>query len=98
MVGRSVTGNVSRRRTMANDDADPLARELSRRDLIKYGLAGGAALATAGYAARFADLAWAGPEAATGTVETWSPDTRPDALASEKWWDQAFMKANPDAT
>ncbi|MBI1880000.1 MAG: extracellular solute-binding protein [Chloroflexi bacterium] len=35
------------------------------------------------------------PAAVTGTVETWSPDTRDDALASEKWWDEAFMKANP---
>jgi multiple sugar transport system substrate-binding protein len=41
--------------------------------------------------------ATAEPQAAglTGTVETWSPDTRDDALASEKWWDEAFAKANP---
>ena len=83
---------------MANDGADAFSRELSRLDLIKYGLAGGAALATTGYAGRLADLAWAAPEAATGTIQTWSPDTRPDALTSEKWWDQAFMKANPGAT
>jgi hypothetical protein len=83
---------------MANQGADAFSRELSRRELFKYGLAGSAALATAGYAGRLADLAWAGPDAATGTIETWSPDTRPDALASEKWWDAAFMKANPDAT
>ncbi len=38
------------------------------------------------------------PAGATGTIETWSPDTRDDAIASEKWWDEAFMQANPGAT
>ena len=45
-----------------------------------------------------AELAGAAPAAAgavTGTISTWSPDTRPDALSSEKWWDSAFTKANP---
>jgi ABC-type glycerol-3-phosphate transport system substrate-binding protein len=74
---------------------DPFSRELSRRDLVKYGLAGSVALATAGYADRFGSVASAALEAASGTVVTWSPDTRPDALTSEKWWDAAFIKANP---
>ena len=66
---------------------DPFSREFSRRDLVKYGLAGSVALATAGYAGRFGSVASAALDAASGTIVTWSPDTRPDALKSEKWWD-----------
>jgi ABC-type glycerol-3-phosphate transport system substrate-binding protein len=80
---------------MPDYGGDPFSRELSRRDLVKYGLAGSVALATAGYADRFGSVASAALEAASGTVVTWSPDTRPDALTSEKWWDAAFIKANP---
>jgi ABC-type glycerol-3-phosphate transport system substrate-binding protein len=85
---------------MSDFGSDPLSREVTRRELLKYGLAGGAALATAGYAGRYAGWASAAPliDAATGTIVTWSPDTRPDALTSEKWWDAAFQKANPDAS
>ena len=81
---------------MSDLGSDLLAREVTRRELLKYGLAGGAALASAGYAGRVADWASAAPliDAATGTIITWSPDTRPDALTSEKWWDAAFTKAN----
>lgn len=34
----------------------------------------------------------------TGTIETWSPDTRDDGLASERWWGEAFTQVNPDVT
>ena len=66
---------------MSDLGSDLLAREVTRRELLKYGLAGGAALASAGYAGRVADWASAAPliDAATGTIITWSPDTRPDA-------------------
>jgi multiple sugar transport system substrate-binding protein len=76
---------------------DSIHHELSRREFLKYGLVAGGTLAGAGTLTgfRFARVAAGG---ATGTITTWSPDTRPDALASEKWWDAAFMKANPGAT
>ena len=32
----------------------------------------------------------------TGTLETWTPDTRDDALASEKWWAGEFNKKYPN--
>jgi ABC-type glycerol-3-phosphate transport system substrate-binding protein len=81
---------------MSQQDNDPFISELTRQELVKYGLVGGAAAAAA-YLGPLSRLASAAPTAldATGTVVTWSPDTRPDALKSEKWWDQAFMKANP---
>jgi ABC-type glycerol-3-phosphate transport system substrate-binding protein len=68
----------------------------TRREFMKLGLLGGAA--ATGVLGPLAGLASAAPsrrDAATGTVVTWSPDTRPDALKSEKWWDAAFTKANP---
>ena len=65
--------------------------ELTRRELLLRGGLAGAVLAAPGL------LAGAASAAASGTIETWSPDTRPDALKSEKWWDDAFMKANPGA-
>jgi ABC-type glycerol-3-phosphate transport system substrate-binding protein len=70
----------------------------TRREFVKLGLLGGAA--AAGYLGPLSGLASAAStarDAASGTIVTWSPDTRPDALKSEKWWDAAFMKANPDA-
>ena len=68
----------------------------TRGEFLKLGLLGGAA--AAGFLGPLAELASAAPagaDAATGTISTWSPDTRPDALSSEKWWDSAFEKANP---
>jgi ABC-type glycerol-3-phosphate transport system substrate-binding protein len=68
----------------------------TRGEFLKLGLLGGAA--AAGFLGPLADLAGAAPAAAgaaTGTISTWSPDTRPDALSSEKWWGSAFTKANP---
>src|SRR5262245_13392771 len=68
----------------------------TRREFVKLGLIGGAAAAGAlGPLAGLASAAGSAADAATGTVVTWSPDTRPDALKSEKWWDSAFIKANP---
>lgn len=70
----------------------------TRGEFLKLGLLGGAA--AAGFLGPLAELASAAPagaDAVTGTISTWSPDTRPDALSSEKWWDSAFMKANPGA-
>lgn len=32
----------------------------------------------------------------TGTLETWTPDTRDDAIASEKWWAGEFGKKYPN--
>jgi multiple sugar transport system substrate-binding protein len=34
-------------------------------------------------------------EALTGTLESWTPDTRDDALAAEKWWGEEFTKKYP---
>ncbi|MDA1128943.1 MAG: extracellular solute-binding protein [Chloroflexi bacterium] len=77
-------------------------KTVSRRDFVKATALGGGAIVLAACAAPAAPEAAApAPTSApaatgmTGTVETWSPDTRDDALASEKWWDEAFMKANP---
>src|SRR5438093_1387563 len=70
---------------------DPIHHELTRRELLKRGGLVGALLAAPGL------LAEAAAAAASGTITTWSPDTRPDALKSEKWWDEAFMKANSGA-
>jgi len=75
---------------------DSIHDGLSRRDLLKYGLAAGGALAAPGVLGGFR-FAPTTTDAVTGTITTWSPDTRPDALASEKWWDAAFVKANPGA-
>ena len=35
---------------------------------------------------------------ASGTIKTWSPDTREAAIASEEWLNAAFMAANSGAT
>src|SRR5579864_7340155 len=74
-------------------------RELTREDLLNYGLAGGAAL-VAGNLARPGWLQGLASAASTptGTLTTWSPDTRPDAIASEKWLDTAFSAANKGVT
>jgi multiple sugar transport system substrate-binding protein len=69
--------------------------ELSRRELLKRGSLAGALLTAPGVLGGV--FAGAAAAAASGTIETWSPDTRPDSLKSEKWWDEAFMKANPGA-
>jgi hypothetical protein len=54
----------------------------TRGEFLKLGLLGGAA--AAGFLGPLADLADAAPAAAgavTGTISTWSPDTRPEALS-----------------
>ncbi len=76
-------------------------RRVSRRDLLRYGALGTAAAALGPWAATRAYsrgnlLFQAGsPGALTGTLESWTPDTRDDALAAEKWWGDAFRAANP---
>src|SRR3954447_11131927 len=85
--GVNVAGNVSRRCSMAVEES--IHHELTRLELLKRGGLAGALLAAPG-----AFLAGSAAAAASGTIETWSPDTRPDALKSEKWWDEAFMKAS----
>ena len=75
-------------------------RRISRRDLLKYGAAAGAAAALAPGAMARASGGGLAQSAAplTGTLESWTPDTRPDALASEQWWGQEFTKKNPGVT
>ena len=65
------------------------SRLSTRRDFIRSGLttAGGLTLAPM-------MPAWG----ATGTLRTWSPDTRDAALASEEWLNSSFSAANPGAT
>src|SRR3954452_8674941 len=89
-LGVNVAGNVSRRCSMAVEES--IHYELTRRELLKRAGVAGALVAAPG-----AVLAGAASAASSGTIETWSPDTRPDALKSEKWWDEAFMKANSGA-
>lgn len=90
--------------------------KLTRREVVRYGIAGGLGMAIAPVLAacgggpsdeEAASTTVAAPaetgaqggetggSSQSGTVETWSPDTRDDALASEKWWDEAFAAANP---
>jgi multiple sugar transport system substrate-binding protein len=71
---------------------ESIHHELTRRELLKRGGLAGALLAAPGAVGGL--LAEAAAAAASGTITTWSPDTRPDSLKSEKWWDEAFMKAN----
>ena len=49
-------------------------------------------------AARGRGSAFLQGEALTGTLESWTPDTRDDALAAEKWWGEQFVAANPGVT
>jgi multiple sugar transport system substrate-binding protein len=78
-----------------------LERRLSRRDLLRVGALGGAAAALAPVAAA---RAWspgslrfqaASGAAVSGTLESWTPDTRDDALAAERWWGEQFTAAYP---
>jgi multiple sugar transport system substrate-binding protein len=56
---------------------------------------GGIAAAMSPLAARGRGHAFLQGEALTGTLESWTPDTRDDALAAEKWWGEQFVAANP---
>jgi multiple sugar transport system substrate-binding protein len=71
-------------------------RPLKREEVLKYGLAGGTALVAGGLAGPLRELAHAAT-APSGTITTWSPDTRPAAISSEQWLDAAFHKAYPKA-
>jgi multiple sugar transport system substrate-binding protein len=80
-----------------------LQRRVSRRDLLKYGALGGAAAAlgpAAVHAATRRPRAGGGRtvQQLSGTLESWTPDGREDAIAAEKWWAEAFMAANPGVT
>lgn len=75
-----------------------LERRVSRRTLLKAGAMGGLATALSPVAARALVPTRHRFQAAstlTGTLESWTPDTRDDALAAERWWGEAFMAANP---
>jgi multiple sugar transport system substrate-binding protein len=73
-------------------------RPISRRTLLKAGALGGVAAAMSPLAARGRGRAFLQGEALTGTLESWTPDTRDDALAAEKWWGEQFVAANPGVT
>ncbi len=68
---------------------------ISRRELLRRGAM------IAGTPAAFPFVGGCGPGGAPDgdpdrlTLRTWSPDTRDAALASERWWHDAFMAANP---
>ena len=64
---------------------------LSRRELLSRGTM------TAGTAAALSFMGGCRPDGDPDrlTLRTWSPDTRDAALASERWWHDAFMAANP---
>ena len=68
---------------------------ISRRELLRRGAM------IAGTPAALPFVGSCGPGSAPGgdpdriTLRTWSPDTRDAALASERWWHDAFMAANP---
>jgi multiple sugar transport system substrate-binding protein len=75
------------------DLEDYLRATLTRRTLLELGVTTGAGASLAAF------LAACGQSAATngglsGSVSIWSPDTRPDAVSSEKWLDDAFHTAN----
>ncbi|MCY3774877.1 MAG: extracellular solute-binding protein [Candidatus Aminicenantes bacterium] len=67
------------------------SQKLSRRELLGLGTM------TAGTAAALSLMSGCGPDGDPDrlTLRTWSPDTRDAALASERWWHDAFMAANP---
>ena len=78
-------------------------RRMSRRALLRYGALTGAAAALAPAAVRghsptrlLFQATSAG--AVSGHLESWTPDTRDDALAAEKWWGEAFTTRNPGVT
>src|SRR5688572_19734832 len=79
-------------------------RRVSRRDFLRYGAVGGAvaALGPAAVHASSRQHRALGrrvyQQGLTGTLESWTPDTRDDALAAEKWWGEAFVAANPGVT
>ena len=79
-----------------------MERRISRRDLLRYSALGGAAAALAPVAARAASpgrlLFQASPSSVTGTLESWTPDTRDDAITAEKWWGEAFQARYPGVT
>src|SRR5579862_8490112 len=71
-------------------------RQFTRGRLLKYGAAGGATLVAGNLpGAGWLDAVAASAATVTGTLTTWSPDTRPDAITSEKWLDSAFTAAYP---
>ena len=70
-------------------------RPISRRTVLKAGALGGMAAAMSPLAAYGRGRAFLQGEALTGTLESWTPDTRDDALAAEKWWGDQFKAANP---
>jgi ABC-type glycerol-3-phosphate transport system substrate-binding protein len=83
-----------------------LDRRITRRDFLRYSaLAGTAGVLTAclpaGSQAPSGAPGSAAPgtspaaSALTGTLESWTPDTRDDALAAEKWWGDEFRKKYP---
>lgn len=78
-------------------------RRISRRDLLRYGALGGAAAALAPVAARASSpgrpfFQAGSPSAVTGTLQSWTPDTRDDAIAAERWWGEAFTTRYPGVT
>lgn len=84
-----------------------LQARVSRRQLLQYGAVGGAAVAFAPLAAACspgsaspgsASPTTGGGDALTGTLESWTPDTRDDALAAEKYWGSEFAKKYPGVT
>lgn len=71
------------------------SQRIARRELLRRGAM------IAGTAAALPFAGGCGPAGAPDgdpdrlTLRTWSPDTRDAALASERWWHDAFMAANP---
>jgi ABC-type glycerol-3-phosphate transport system substrate-binding protein len=68
--------------------------------MLKRGAVAGMTAALAPLAARGARpgrslFQAASGAAVTGTLESWTPDSRDDALAAEKWWGDEFRKAYP---
>ena len=88
-------------------------RILTRREFLRYSMMAGGGLTASRLLAACAPAATEAPaptdapaqpteppapEGLTGTVEAWSPDSRDDSIASEKWWHENFSAANPGVT
>lgn len=66
-----------------------------RRRVLGYGLGGAAALGMSPLLSACGGGGTSSGASADQTVVNWMPDSRPDALASSKWWLESFEDANP---
>jgi ABC-type glycerol-3-phosphate transport system substrate-binding protein len=88
--------NVLKNRTVSPRGSSVQFRnKLTRREMLTRGGLATGALAALPLSGGCRPSDGLGTREDSLTLRTWSPDTRDAALASERWWHEAFMGANP---